>query len=174
MKILIIGGAEYSASTSAFDEVIAINEHHSDINTRFKCDGVTLLYGHTRNKPWIGLDQVGTCEQYKEVSPLYVGTKENKIRLYEWSNIFRKQYKMKPFTGMYCLEYIRQRTLESIHLDGMTFYHEKENGKFVKPKSIKRDSHGIEANINYLLEVKRIDARVSFSQDLLEVLELWE
>jgi len=173
MKILIIGGAEYSASTSEYSEVIAINDHHSDINTRFKCDGVNLLYGHTRNKPWIGLDQVGTCEQYQDRSPYYFEHHNQKIYPYEWANIFRKQYKMKPFTGMYCLEYIRQRTLESIHLDGMTFYHEKENGKFVKPKNMKRDSHDIEANIRYLLEVKRIDARVSFNDDLLEILELY-
>jgi hypothetical protein len=174
MKVLIVGGAEYSADVSEFDKVVAINDHHPEMNNRFKCEGVYLKYGHVRNKPFIGLDLVGTCELYRELSPLYTMSGESIIREFEWANIFRKQYRMKPFTGMYALEYFRLNPVDSIHLDGMTFYHERgEDGKFKRLENFKRDSHDILQNIRYLQEVKRIDARVTFSGELEEVLALY-
>ncbi len=96
------------------------------------------------------------ADQYQGINPLGPEL--------EWANCFRKRFNFRPFTGILALEYFRTKPVKSIFVTGMNLYH--ENGE--RPRM--RGPHDIEKHILYLKEVQKCDARVTFDEMLLEVI----
>ncbi len=166
-KVLIIGGAPYSADLSDFDFVVDVNCHHPEIPNKFLSDEFPEVPGEER-KMYLRVDAelifIGNRHQYKGVNPYGVE--------YEWANIFRKSFKknINPLMGSFAIEFFRSRCVAEILVDGMDLYHEGQKCEFSDYLS---GSHDIRLDIEYLQRVKRLDARVVYSDELNRVLGLY-
>lgn len=163
-KILILGGAPYVAELKDYN-VIALN----------------------LNEPKEGVDRIvsGECFDDTPITHIFFVTNGDKLFIgdrnqfrdlnphcirYEWLNILRKSIgSSNPLMGTIALEFVRKEFDSFIHVDGMNFYHEKDK----PPPPFKWGSHNLMNDINYFKWVKKVDARVSFSDEIERVLALY-
>ncbi len=172
-KVLLIGGGSYTADLSQYEAIVSINtnppvprypidENFYRFFTGHTVVGLPAAYLYFRD-PLGNVDFVGTREQYKHTNPF--GPQ------YEWSNILKKKYfrDSNPLAGSLALEFLRQLNPESIHVDGMTIYHDE----LKKLENFEWGGHYLLDDIVYLQNIKQIDARVSYSEYLNSVIKLY-
>lgn len=175
-KVILIGGAEFTADLKDYDVVVSINENPPFpkflLNENY-CRFFTGECALGLPKPYLyfrdhmgNVEFVGSREQYRDDNPF--GPQ------YEWANSLRKVFfDYNPLAGSFALEYLRIQRPKSIHVDGMTLYHDE----FKPLTNFERGGHFIKDDINYMKAIIELQDRVkrpySYSDYLNKVLDLY-
>lgn len=84
---------------------------------------------------------------------------------FEWSNVFGKELKTTPFTGIIALRLLLSLPIKSVFITGFTFYAKGPNQfPFLVPP------HHVEPQVEWLKDVLESDARVSIDSTLKHLL----